>query len=189
MSKFSDSFDFTVYGDDVSPETGLIVISQLAEDGRKIALIDVDDVLRDTQARQKYLPTTEEIVAQGKFPNRAFHKFNSSGAFDPLIHKNFDVVRGLANSGYVVVFLTSCTYSVENKEILQAQLKTAGISSNHILVMRGADNQEQPTHMKVVFLEKTGLLSFPFNIIALDDNVQTCKKFKELGIHTLNFLK
>lgn len=184
-------FNYTVSGDKVNCETGILAIRSSLQNGMKLALIDVDDTLRDTTKRRGLLPNERSVfMAPDDMKNRMYDDFNNKCYTDTLIMKNFELLQSLEDCNYKIVLLTSCTYNEENRRVLISQASAGGLDvSNLIVVMRGRENHMDAVGLKEYFLETTNLEEFSDNILAIDDNAKSCEMFYKKGIHTLRFLK
>lgn len=149
-----------------------------------ILICDVDSTLRNCSHRLHLLPSQEEIAAAGDTPNIAFTLFNEAGDKDVPIQPVIDLVKMFYDQGYYIIILTSCTHSDKTLSTMVDQLDEWDVPY-HAAVMRGKDNHRWPVNYKEMFLQDAGIVDYNGSIIALDDCINNCNKFREYGILAL----
>jgi hypothetical protein len=150
----------------------------------QLALIDLDGTIRQGSHRLHLLPSQEEIAAAGDTPNIAFTRFNEAGDKDKPIQPVIDLVNMFYEQGYYIIILTSCTHSDKTLSTMVEQLDIWEVPY-HAAVMRGKDNHRWPVEYKEMFLHDVGIVGYNGNVVALDDCVDNCNKFREYGILAL----
>lgn len=162
----------------------LKITSSWIDNYKGILLTDLDGTIRQGSHRLHLLPSQEEIVAAGDTPNVAFTRFNEAGSGDKPIQPVIDLVKMYHTQGYYVIILTSCTCSQNTLNTLINQLEVWNVPY-HAAVMRGKDNHRWPVEYKEMFLHDAGVVDYNGNVVALDDCIDNCNKFREYDILAL----
>lgn len=149
-----------------------------------LALVDLDGTIRQGSHRLHLLPSQEEIVAAGDTPNIAFTRFNEASDGDEPIQPVIDLVKMFYDQGYYIIVLTSCTHSNKTLSTMVNQLDEWNVPY-HAAVMRGKDNHRWPVEYKEMFLNDIGIVGYSGSVVALDDCIDNCNKFREYGILAL----
>lgn len=162
----------------------LKITSSWIDNYKGILLTDLDGTIRQGSHRIHLLPSQEEIAAAGDTPNIAFTRFNEAGDKDVPIQPVIDLVKMFYDQGYYIIILTSCTHSDKTLSTMVNQLDEWNVPY-HAAVMRGKDNHRWPVEYKDRFLYDSGIVEYNGNVIALDDCIDNCNKFREYGILAL----
>jgi hypothetical protein len=150
-----------------------------------ILICDVDGTIRNGKHRLILLPTPEEVEAAGDKPNIAFTKFNEMCHLDSPMYEVINVANMFKSQGYFTIILTSCTHSQHTLDTLLGQLLEWGVAHDAV-VMRGVDNHLHPVDFKEQFLYDSGIATSTVrSVVALDDCIDNCNKFREYNILAL----
>lgn len=162
----------------------LLITSSWMDNYKGILICDVDSTLRNGSHRLHLLPSQEEIAAAGDTPNIAFTRFNEASSGDEPIQPVIDLVKMYHTQGYYVIILTSCTCSQNTLNTLINQLEVWDVPY-HAAVMRGKDNHRWPVEYKEQFIYDAGIVDYNGNVVALDDCIDNCNKFREYNFLAL----
>lgn len=145
---------------------------------RNAIIVDLDGTLVNNSVRTRHLDSSQV---------RDWTEFNKALQFDELSEWCNQLVRGMADRGTHIIFLTARSGSSETRQITEnwLRLNMGGLNGDYTLLMRD-DGDARPDFAIKQEIYMLKVAPYYNVLFAIDDKASVCNMWRSLGVTALH---